>query len=196
MELEHFWKVNTTADGRHKKGSARIDSGSDGSRLDVVIDTSAQHVDRGRLWYTTDSKRLWYIDDADTWIDLGFRTGKRVLLFVIRNALVVGSSKVHLYAPSGGTWVQIRGAVDVAPAGADIKINVLHGPTVGGEGTIFGGSRRLVITAGTKTGSITVDSAQGDNPTVTADNFVTVAVDQVGSTTAGAELVVQCEYND
>jgi hypothetical protein len=104
-----------------------------------------------------------------------FRTGE----------LAVGAGTYPLYNDSGRPWtvVAVRASVVTAPTGAAVIVDVNRNGT-----TIFGTqSARPTIAAGTKTSKTT-----GMTVTSIGDgDWLTVDIDQIGSTIKGSDLIVQ-----
>lgn len=112
----------------------------------------------------------------------------KILPFSNTGALAVQAGTHRLYNDSGATWtiISVRASVGTAPAGASIIIDVNKNGT-----TIFTtqGNRPTIAAAGNTSGKVT-----NMNVTSIADGeYVTVDVDQVGSTTTGADLTLQLE---
>lgn len=97
--------------------------------------------------------------------------------------LTTGTGTFRWYAKGAWTITQVRASVGTQPTGASILIDVNKGGT-----TIFTTqSNRPTIAVSTNT-----DLADAINVTSVADgDFITVDIDQVGSTIAGADLTVQ-----
>ena len=102
--------------------------------------------------------------------------------FSITGAVAVATGKSRIYLEGAYVVETVRAAVNTAPAGAALVVDVNKNGT-----TIYTDqSDRPSIAAGT-------NSATGNDPAVTtlaAGDYLTVDVDQVGSTAAGADLTV------
>lgn len=98
-------------------------------------------------------------------------------------AVVTGAFRWYNDTGRTLTFLSARASVGTAPAGADILVDVnVNGTTVFSTQT-----NRPTISAGTNTGETTTF-----NTTTIADgSYLTVDIDQVGSTTEGADLTVQ-----
>lgn len=101
-------------------------------------------------------------------------------------AVTIGTFR--LYNDMGATWTiaGVRASVGTAPAGASIIIDVNKNGT-----TIFTtqANRPTIAAASNTSGNVT----NMDITTVTAGEYLTIDIDQIGSTTAGADLTVQIE---
>ena len=102
--------------------------------------------------------------------------------FSVTGTVAVATGKSRIYLEGDYVVERVRAAVDTAPAGAALVVDVNKNGT-----TIYTTqANRPSIAAGT-------NSATGNNPAVTtfaAGDYLTVDVDQVGSATAGADLTV------
>jgi hypothetical protein len=102
--------------------------------------------------------------------------------FAVTGTAAVATGKSRIYLESDYVVETVRAAVNTAPTGAALVVDVNRNGT-----TIYTNqSDRPSIAAGT-------NSATGNNPAVTtlaAGDYLTVDVDQVGSTAAGADLTV------
>lgn len=102
--------------------------------------------------------------------------------FALSGTVAVAAGKSRIYLEGDYVIETVRAAVHTAPAGAALVVDVNKNST-----TIYTTqANRPSITAGT-------NSATGNSPAVTtfaAGDYLTVDVDQVGSSTAGADLTV------
>lgn len=100
--------------------------------------------------------------------------------------LAVSTGTFRIYNDTGATLNirAVRASVGTAPTGASVIVDVMVDGT-----TIFsGGSGRPAIAAGTNTsGRVTAMTTT----TIADGSYFTVDIDQVGSGTPGADLVVQ-----
>lgn len=109
----------------------------------------------------------------------------QVASFAIAGVVGVGAQPFRIYNAWGSakTITKVHAAVDIAPQGADLIIDVEKNGT-----TIFTTqANRPVIAANANTGqSTTIDVA-----TLNEGDYLQFSVDQVGSTTPGSDLVIQ-----
>jgi hypothetical protein len=108
-----------------------------------------------------------------------------ILALSISGALTVGVGAHRIYNDTGVqlTIRNIRATVGTAPAGASVIVDVNKNGT-----TLFTTqSNRPTIAAGTNT----IKRTNMDVTTINDGEYITVDVDQIGSTTAGSDLVVQ-----
>lgn len=112
----------------------------------------------------------------------------KVLPYSYLGSLSVGAGTFRLYNDMGTTWTitGVRASAGTAPTGASIIVDVNKNGT-----TIFTtqGNRPTIAISGNTSGNVT----NMDVTTVAAGEYLTVDIDQVGSTIAGADLTVQVE---
>ncbi len=132
----------------------------------------------GQFYWDTGASllRAW---DGATWRPIA-PTEPYVFAFSGVVAVRTGASRVYLEA--GYAIETVRASVGTAPAGASLIVDVnVNGTTIYGTQ-----GNRPTIAAGANTGL----GGAASTATVTAGQFLTVDVDQVGSTTAGSDLTV------
>jgi hypothetical protein len=102
--------------------------------------------------------------------------------FAVTGTVAVGTGKSRIYLEGDYVVETVRAAVNTAPTGAALLVDVNKNGT-----TIYGTqANRPSIASGT-------NSALGGTPSVTtfaAGDYLTVDVDHIGSTAAGADLTV------
>ena len=102
--------------------------------------------------------------------------------FSVTGAVAVATGRSRIYLEGDYVVESVRSAVNTPPTGAALVVDVnKNGITIYTDQ-----AKRPGIAAGT-------NSATGNNPDVTslvAGDYLTVDVDQVGSTAAGADLTV------
>jgi hypothetical protein len=112
-------------------------------------------------------------------------SGPGFLTYSISGAVTVGAGTFALYNDSGLPWtiIAVRATVGTAPTGATLIVDVHKNGT-----TIFTTqANRPTIAVSTTT----IKRTNMDVTTIADGEFLTVDVDQVGSTVAGSNLVVQ-----
>jgi hypothetical protein len=109
----------------------------------------------------------------------------RVETFSIPGTLTVGTGMARLYFPRACTIINVIASVGTAPTGASVIFDVNKNGT-----TIFTTQgNRPTITA-----SAFVDtSSVPDVTSIAAGEYLTVDLDQIGSTVAGADATVSIE---
>lgn len=100
--------------------------------------------------------------------------------------LAAGTGTVRRYFPHNATITRVSVGVGTAPTGQSIKVDVNRNGT-----TIFTtqGNRPEIAAAG-----FSDTSSIPDVTAITAGQYITIDIDQVGSGVAGADLVVTIEY--
>lgn len=102
-------------------------------------------------------------------------------------ATVTGTSK--WVAPRAGTIIGVRAAVGTAPTGSAIRVNVLKNDI--GNSIFTLSNDQPTIADGSEVGAETVPTGSS---TFVAGDYLTVDIDQVGSTVVGADLTVTIEF--
>ncbi len=106
----------------------------------------------------------------------------RYLTLGVPGTLTAAAGTVRLYVPFACTVTNVRASVGTAPTGASLIVDVLKNGT-----TIFSTTgNRPTITAT----NFTDLSSTPDVTAIAADDYLTISVAQIGSTVAGADLVV------
>lgn len=112
----------------------------------------------------------------------------KILPYSYSGPLAVNVGSFRLYNDSGTSWTiaGIRASLGAAPAGAAVIVDISKNGT-----TVFTTqANRPTIAAGSNTsGNVT----NMDVKTVAAGEYLTVDIDQIGSTSAGTDLTVQIE---
>lgn len=121
-------------------------------------------------------------------VDLAAATGLKYVtiaepyIFAVTGALTVATGKSRIYMESAYAVETIRAAVNTAPAGASVLVDVNKNGV-----TLFTtqANRPTIAAAGNLSTVLTPDIT-----TFAAGDYLTVDVDQIGSTTAGSDLTV------
>jgi hypothetical protein len=103
-------------------------------------------------------------------------------------ALTTGTAKVTFRAPYAFTVTAVRASVTTAPTGASLLTVDINENTGGGATTIL--STKLTIDASEKTSTTAATAAVISDSAIADDSEITIDIDQVGSTIAGAGLKV------
>lgn len=126
---------------------------------------------------------LYTIDSAGG--VLGPIGGGRILTLGRSGTLTATAGTMRLYVPWSCTIQNVTASVGTAPTGADLIVDVnLDGST------IFSTQGNRPTIAASAYADL---SSTPDTTAISADSYLTVDVDQIGSTVAGADLVVQLE---
>ena len=115
-----------------------------------------------------------------------------VVSFSYTGNLVVGVGQQKWVAFRAAEIIGVRAAVGTAPTGADAVLNVRkNGIATGGVGAIFTSIlSQPEIAAGTTVGAVV---APDGADTLAAGDYLTVDIDEIGSTVPGADLTVEVE---
>ena len=112
----------------------------------------------------------------------------KLLPYSYTGSLAVSVGTFRLYNDMGATWTisGVRASVGVAPVGSSIIVDINKNGT-----TIFTtqANRPAIAAAANTSGNVT----NMDVTTVAAGEYLTIDIDQIGSTTAGSDLTVQIE---
>ena len=100
-------------------------------------------------------------------------------------ALTVGTGKVEFRMPFAFTLTRVKASATTAPVGSTLIVDINEAGT-----TIL--STKLTLDAGEKT-SDTAAAAVISDASLANDSIITIDVDQIGSSTAGAGLKVYLE---
>lgn len=113
--------------------------------------------------------------------------GHEIATFAKAGTLTVGAGTGRFQMPSAGVIVGVGAAINTTPTGANLICDVNKNGT-----TMFTTqANRPTILANA---NATAASAVPDVVTFAAGDYLTVDIDQVGSTIAGADLVVQVTF--
>ena len=162
------WKNQTAAEAGLMPASAVLADLSD-------VDATAPDVDDVLAW------------DGDSWGPVapsgGGGTQEMVLIYTVPDALAVSSGIVKFMLPIAVTIVSCRALVGTAPVGASAIFDVHKDGT-----TIYTtqGNRPTITTGNTDSGSWSAP----DVTAFSANSYFTIDIDQIGSTTAGANLTL------
>jgi len=139
----------------------------------------------GDQYFRTSDNNLFVLVDGE-WVQPGIP--ELPLMLAVEGTLAVESGVIAVYAPYSGVLTRAHAAVWTPPVGADIVLDVNRNGT-----SIFtDADDRLVIPDGLYTTDYVVLAGNPDITTeVTAGDYFSVDVDQIGSGTEGANLTVQ-----
>ena len=110
-------------------------------------------------------------------------TKKTLLWFRPSDMEVATDVSSYIIIPFSGAITKASARVKTAPVGSNAIIDINK------NGTTLWASGKLTIVDGANTGSIITF----DSTTVSADDYFTLDIDQIGSGTAGADLTVLLE---
>ncbi len=175
---------NYRLDWNHRAGSAKgyfqntvpINRPNDATALSAA--------DNGRLWFDDNDGDLAYVYVHPNWVGLNIVQPR----FSIQGALATGSDVVpRIIFPHGGVILRVDASVITAPTDADLRIDLEKN----GTDSIFDTNDYVQIADGSTEGNST--DMEGTHSVLAAGDYLTVDIDQVGSTVAGADLSVSIE---
>ena len=122
-----------------------------------------------------------YINDSG---QIGVMINYEPYIFSVTGALTVATGKSRVYLEGNYAIDSVRASVNTAPAGAAIIVDVsLNGTTI-----FTTQANRPSITAGANTALGNLGA--GTITSISTGQYLTVDVDQIGTTTAGSDLTV------
>jgi hypothetical protein len=146
-----------------------------------AFNTSTGHQHTG-----SDSATISYLNLSDK------PTDTNTFVFPVTGTLVVAADSTAVWhrIPETGTVQEVQAVVKTAPTGANIILDVETSPDGAVWTSIWLTANRLNIGTGVKL----ANTLQIDTPALTKGNLMRLAVDQIGSTIAGADLTVNVIY--
>lgn len=138
---------------------------------------------RGRYYWATDVAAL-FRDDGAAWTLIGNPPQQEV--FGREGTLITGTGKSKMPMLSPGRILGVQARVNTAPTGASVIVDVNKN-----GGTIFTtqGNRPTIAASALASGV-----AVPDTQAFVAGDYLSIDIDQVGSTVAGADLLVAIRY--
>lgn len=133
----------------------------------------------------TDSLRMKIGDGSTAWTSLRYMQQEVFVVAVSDETtdLTTGTAKITFRMPYAMTVTEVRAHVTTAPTGATLDVDLNEGGV-----SIF--STVITIDAGEKTSTTAATPAVIGDVNIADDAEMTVDIDQVGSTVAGAGLKV------
>jgi hypothetical protein len=151
---------------------------------DILVASAADTAEKVPIG--TDGQALVADSSTTSGIAWATKTSTATFMFSKVGDLAVASGKGRLKVPTAITIVDVTATCDTAPAGANAIFNVHKNGT-----TIFTTqANRPTVAAGSQDGS----AATPNVTTVAAGDVLTVDIDQIGSSTAGADATVIIRY--
>lgn len=148
---------------------------------DIIYANSAS--DFARLGVGTSGQRLKTQGAASNPI---WATTKRVITWTMRDTLATGIEQgFRVYVPFAGTLTKAHCYIKTAPTGDTIEIDINK------NGSSILSSVLSIAISGTSDSTASFSDA-----TVAVDDYFTMDIDQVGSTIAGADIIVLLEIQE
>ena len=182
--------INRTITFPDKTGTIALLDDVGGGGGVTVSSTAPASPSEGDLWLDSDTFELFvYYDNA--WVELNIDTGHThtspieigLAASDETTALTTGAAKVTFRAPCAMTLTAVRASVTTAPVGSTIIVDINEG----GNSIL---STKLSIDASEKSSTTAASAAVISDSSIADDAEITIDIDQVGSTTAGAGLKV------
>jgi hypothetical protein len=172
-------------DWNHKAGSAKAYFQDAAPTNRPNGSTALSAADNGRFWFDDDDADIPYFYNGSAWVGLL----RAFIRLSIQGTLSTGADVVpRIIFPRGGAIVRVDAIVVTAPTGAAFRLDLEKS----GSNSIFGTNDYVEIAAAGTTGSST--DMDATHSVLAAGHYLTVDIDQVGSTVAGADLSVSIEY--
>lgn len=188
-ERGHIWGVSETnaKHGWHREGSGRVFVAATAPTVyDDVDGTSIgsdADIDQGRLFFDSTQAYLPQVYDGG-WE--GFL--REIARVSIQGTLSAGTNVLPaIVFPRACTIIKVTARVGTAPTGASLIIDL----NKTGTSSIFSGVTRITIAAGAYSDNVT--SFHATNKVLTADGYLTLDIDQIGSTIGGADFSLTIE---
>jgi hypothetical protein len=130
-------------------------------------------------------------DGTTAWNDLDFSTGQRgesMITYGKASTIATATGKIRYKFPFNATIIGVSAAVGTAPTGSPIIIDINKNGT-----TMFTtqANRPQIDIGAFSTASEVTDI---DVDTISAGDYITVDIDQVGSSTPGSDLSIFVRY--
>ena len=136
----------------------------------------------GQVLQTNGSGRLSFVDRATVGKSLTVACSDET------SDLTTGTAKATFRMPEAATITGVRASVTTAPVGSALTVDINESGT-----TIL--STKLTIDAGEKTSTTAATAAVISDTSIADDAEMTIDIDAIGSSTAGAGLKVTIYYN-
>jgi len=197
IEREHYLATGGTQSqhGWHKAGSARAfyygTTTSATNKLDPSTSILDQY-DAGRLMVSSQTYVLYVWDASSTVSGAWKSTSRQTMRVCIQGTLAYATNIVPRFViPRACEIIKVVGYLETAPTGQALIIDI----NSGASNSIFSAAR-LQFNIGSNTASIVRTRTGSEFSTYAAlvdDATLTVDIDQVGSTIAGADLSLTIE---
>ena len=188
FEREHFMNLASglpAEDGEHLSGSAKGYRQTSAPTLQPDGTTALAADDAGRIWFDSDSDDIPGVYDGTGWV--GFVRENRAVS--IQGTLAVSTDVVPpLIFPRAATLRKVSARVITAPVGASLIIDINRN----GANSIFASAGDR-ITSAAASNSDTSSTFDGAEDNLADDDYLTIDIDQIGSTTAGADLSISVD---
>ena len=169
----HLREATMLMDGLSLLPGARIENAA------ITSGSTFPSADVGELFFRT-TDNILYVYNGTTWNKV---SGGQTVRNTMTGTLSTAATPVRMYPTTDMSVVSLTCTVSTAPAGADLLVDIRkNGVTI-----LVGGF--ITIPAGSFKSSIVANSTA-----ITTNDYITVHVVQVGSATAGADLVTSIYF--
>jgi len=182
--------IISTASGSYSIGTAdtAFASGNFGTVVTDTLYATDAHIGADSLYIgdsklTAPSGTITFLDVGDTNKTLNALSKRSIIWFEPGDAGTGTDISAYIKIPFNGVLSKAFARVKTAPVDADIIIDINK------NGTTLWTSDKLTISDGANSGNKTVF----DNYSVGIDDYFTIDIDQVGSTTAGEDLTIMLD---
>ena len=157
------------------KLKSSVVAGKSPTTSDIAAGESAvNHTDKKLYFRNPSTDEIWTFPSP---IEIGLACSDET------TALTTGTAKVTFRTPCAITLTAVRATVTTAPVGSTLIVDINEG----GSSIL---STKLSIDASEKTSTTAATAAVISDSALADDSEITIDIDQVGSTTAGAGLKV------
>jgi len=177
---------NYLLDWNHRAGSAKAYYQSATPTTRPNATTALGTADAGRIWVDSSTNRV-YVYSGSAWVAIP-TLPLRITVF---GGMAVGGAVVpRITFPFAVAITKVNVSLETAPTGAEFRVDLEKNGNSGQS--IFGTNDYVAIAAAAYAGSST--DFDGTYSLLSADDYLTVDVDQVGSTVPGSDLVITISY--
>lgn len=148
-----------------------------------TANTAPTSLETGELAINYADGKIYYKDSSNTVVNF---KSKNTQVFTVPGVLFTGAGAARFYPSSTVKITNARASVNTAPTGSSIIVDILKNGV-----TIFTTQgNRPTITSGENVSSLSIP----DVTTLTSNDYLTIDISQIGSTTAGSDLTVLVEF--
>ena len=193
-ERDHIWGLSETTSkhGWHREGSARAFVSAAAPTAYSDVDATAiggdVTIDDGRLWFDSNAQYIPYVHDGGSWVGFLRDTARANIQGILATGTNVAGPIVF---PRSSTVTKVSIALGTVPVGSTFIMDINDGA---GDTIFSNASARLIVADGDSVAQISGADITGGNLVADASaGYLTIDIDQVGSSTAGADVGVTIE---
>lgn len=139
----------------------------------------------GEMGFEKDTKKIKFGDGVAAWSSLGYAVAQGGISYYLAGDITTGQNKVAFICPTALKIIKVIARVTTAPTGAALIVDIHKNGS-----TIFTTQDNRPAIGISET---SVTSVEPDITALAEGDFVSLDVDQIGSTVAGANLAVLVE---